>query len=182
MRGVRGSGMKSRRYITRLLLFSFLLAVPVWAQDEVAPDPDAATPAPGQARHLPTIFGRDAIFSGIGAGEERLWKKKASPSTCSTLRICRAIRREDCSNPGRDGKNTRDDRHQFRQDQRFFLELRCVAGRDVTGLGKSARVERCLSTDLTGWCNQRFSTTSISAGIYHLPDTPVFGFRTKVSF
>src|SRR5215472_1141777 len=91
LRGVRGSGMKSRRYITRLLLFSFLLAVPVWAQDEVAPDPDAATPAPGQARHLPTIFGRDAIFSGIGAGEERLWKKKASPSTCSTLRICRAI-------------------------------------------------------------------------------------------
>ena len=129
--------MKSRRYITRLLLFSFLLAVPVWAQDEVAPGPDAATPAPGQARHLPTIFGRDAIFSGIGAGEERLWKKKASPSTCSTLPICRAIRREDCSNPGRDGKNTRDDRHQFRQDQRFLLELRCVAGRDVTGLGKA---------------------------------------------
>ena len=124
------------------MLFSFLLAVPVWAQDEVAPDPDAATPPGKGGAFRPSLV---ATLSLWGGGRTP-WKKKASPSTSSTLPICRAIRREDCNNPGRDGKNTRGPSASISTRQRFLLELRCVAGRDVTGLGKSVCVELCLST------------------------------------
>jgi hypothetical protein len=88
--GARGSGMKPRSYITRLLLFSFLLALPVWAQDEVAPDPDAATPAVRMPAQIAGWTQRLVLTT-----VRMTWRAKTSrspPGRASTRRL-RAARR-----------------------------------------------------------------------------------------
>src|SRR5215469_15308438 len=118
-----------------LVLFSFLLAVPVWAQDKVAPDPDAATPPGKRGAFRPSLVAT-LFFGGLGRGKNTLEEKGISFDFFYITDL-----------QGTDGRTATiqggmarirgDHRHQFRQDQRSFSTFDALLGGTSLGSEKA---------------------------------------------